>query len=178
MSKSSTKADADTSSNENDESSLNNMQEGSNNTDVADAPDNAAGDETTGTEGADDKFDASKIEIDDLTLTNCNKYLNEVTDVRTIKITPTMLLLTLPNIIPEERNGNPNSAIQANIFDVNHNDPNPQKGYEIINSMTGDIYETSFNTFKDMGWGKDGEILMLNIDVSLLLLFQTANLTN
>ena len=43
------------------------------------------------------------------------------------------------------------------------------KGYEIMNTMMGDPYETNYNLYKYNGWGPDAEVLFLNgcvIDVS------------
>ena len=111
----------------------------------------------------DEKFDASLIKQEDLTLKNCNKYLNAVTDTVTVTVSPTMLLLTLPNTIPKNDG---DGAIQANILDFNHNDPTKVKGYEIMNTMMDNVFQTIYNLFKDIGWGPDGEVLFVNIDVS------------
>ena len=113
-----------------------------------------------------EKFDASLMKEEDLTLKNCNKYINEVTDTVPVTVHPSMLLLTLPKTT---RENDEDGAIQANILDFNHNDPTRVKGYEIMNTMMGDPYETNYNLYKYNGWGPDAEVLFLNgcvIDVS------------
>ena len=105
-----------------------------------DAAGDTVGDKTASTKGEVEKFDASLIKQEDLTLKNCNKYLNAVTDTMIITVSPTMLLLTLPNTIPKNDG---DGAIQANIFDFNHNDPAFRKGYEIINTMANNVFQTS-----------------------------------
>ena len=118
------------------------MEDRSDNGDLKDVTGDTVGDKTASTKGEVEKFDASLIKQEDLTLKNCNKYLNAVTDTVTVTVSPTMLLLTLPNTIPKNDG---DGAIQANILDCNHNDPAFRKGYEIMNPMTDDVFQTSYN---------------------------------
>ena len=67
------------------------MEDRSNNTDLEDAAGDTAGDKTTSMKGEVEKFDVSLIKQEDLTLKNCNKYLNAVTDTMIFTVSSTML---------------------------------------------------------------------------------------
>ena len=111
------------------------------------------------------KEGSTKITMETLNRENSPNYLQKYSDVKTVTIHPTMLCLLLPNTFSKAPTEKDDRSIEVNYVDVNHNDPNMEKGYEIMNNAMDNPFKVP-NPYKGLGVGKDGEILMLNFTVS------------